>query len=249
MNKSSKTITVILLLILALTGVGYKAYEFRSQLLVIHENSDPDPYHTQQYAEANINILKQKSKKVVLVGDSIIYGWKFPNTINEYLLINRGINGERTDELIGRFTNDVIKIKPQYVVILIGINDAATMYEADPTGVDLQIQKIVSNITLMAENAKEAGISPVICSILPVNEQYRLPAQDINQIVRELNHELELVSKSEGFIYADFYTGVADENTGMLKSGYSKDGLHPSESGYQQMWTVLAPLLGAGHDV
>jgi lysophospholipase L1-like esterase len=241
MDTSKMKLATILFLMLVLAVSGYKAYQYNSPSLVIQVNGDP--YHTQHYAEANINILDKKGKKVVLFGDSIIYGWKFPNTINGYMLVNRGINGETTDALIGRFTKDVIQIKPQYVVILAGINDAATIYEADPNGVDLQIQKIVSNIRLMAENAKEKGIAPIVCSVLPVNDKYRLPVQDFNEIVIRLNKELESMTKVEGMIYVNFWSIVVDQNTGMLKSDYSKDGIHPSEQAYQQMWNLLVPRL------
>lgn len=241
MDNFKRKLVIILFLIIALAVVGNKAYQYRSAPLPVQGNGDP--YHTQQYAEANINILKQKDKKVVMVGDSIVYSWKFPNTINGYMLVNRGISGETTDALIGRFTNDVIKIKPRYVVILAGINDAATMYEADPNGVDLQIQKIVSNIRLMADNAKVNGIVPIVCSVLPVNDKYRLPDQDINNIVVQLDKELESMTKVEGMIYVDLWSSVVDQNTGMLKSDYSNDGIHPNEKAYQQMWNLLVTLL------
>jgi lysophospholipase L1-like esterase len=144
---------------------------------------------------------------------------------------------------MGRFNKDVLQIKPQYVVIMVGINDVVTMFEADPNSVDLQLQKIVSNIRLMAKTAEGKGIAPIVCSVLPVNNQYRLPAQAINHIVIRLNQKLESMAKVEGIIYIDFWVIVIDQNTGMLKSDFSKDGLHPSEPAYQQMWELLVPLL------
>ncbi len=239
MDNSKRKLVIILFMILSLAFAGNKAYQYQFAPLPVQG----DPYHTKQYAEANINLLKQQNKKIVVVGDSIVYGWKFPNAINGYMLVNRGISGETTDGLIGRFTNDAIKIKPQYVVILCGINDATTMYEADPDGIDLQIQKIVSNIRLMAENAKEKGIAPIVCSVLPVNDKYRLPTQDINNIVIQLNEKLESMTKVEGIIYVDLWSIVVDPNTGMLKSDYSNDGLHPIEKAYQPMWSLLVTML------
>jgi lysophospholipase L1-like esterase len=117
------------------------------------------------------------------------------------------------------------------------------MFEADPNGVDLQLQKIVSNIRLMAKAAEGKGIAPIVCSVLPVNNQYRLPAQDINIIVIRLNKELESMAKAEEIIYIDFWVIVVDQSSGMLKSAYSKDGLHPNEPAYHQMWELLVPHL------
>jgi len=240
MDYPKRKLAILLFIILVMVVIWNKPYN-RFESLIVQENGDP--YHTKQYEEANINILKQNDKKVVMVGDSIVYGWKFPNTINGYMLINRGINGDTTDALIGRFTNDVIKFKAQYVVILAGINDVAIMYEVDPNGVDLQMQKIVSNIRLMAENAKKNGTAPIVCSVLPVNDKYHLPVQDINNIVIRLNKELESMIKVEGLIYVDFWSIVIDQNTGMLKNDYSNDGIHPNEQAYEQMWNLLVPQL------
>ncbi|PKM78103.1 MAG: hypothetical protein CVU90_03505 [Firmicutes bacterium HGW-Firmicutes-15] len=239
MDNSKKTSAIIILLMLALAFSGYKGYQYRSSLAFVQNNR----YHPKQYTGVITDVLDQKYKEVVVIGDSIIYRWNFPNKINGYILINRGIDGETTDDVISRFTKDAVKLKPQYVVILAGINDAATMYEADPNGVDLQIQQTVSNIRLMADIAKGKEITPIVCSVLPVNDKYRLPPQDINNIVIKLNENLESMTKVEGLIYVDFWSIVVDQNTGMLKSDYSNDGIHPSEIAYQDMWNLLATQL------
>jgi hypothetical protein len=111
MYTSKVKLAIIPLLMLVMMLVGYKLHQSKVSPLVIQVKGDP--YHTKQYAEANNKILDKIEKKVVLAGDSMIYGWKFPDTVNGYLLVNRGINGETTDALIGRFNKDVIQIKPE----------------------------------------------------------------------------------------------------------------------------------------
>jgi lysophospholipase L1-like esterase len=227
------------MLVLAL--VGYKAYQCRSELQLIKGNLDT--YHIKQYAEDDKKEAEQKDKKIVAFGDSIIYGWKFTSSLNGFRLINRGISGEGTDAMVGRFTNDVIILKPQYVIILAGINDVAAIYDADPGGTDLQIQKIVSNIRLMAEAARTQGIVPIVCSLLPVNDYYTQPAPAINQIVIPLNRELQAMTATEDIIYVDFWSVVVDPHTGMLRTDYSQDGIHPNSPAYQAMWTKLSEVV------
>ena len=66
--------------------------------------------------------------RVVFFGDSITIAWKerdnnvfFPG--KPYL--NRGISGQTTPQMLVRFQQDVVALKPAAVVILAGINDIA----------------------------------------------------------------------------------------------------------------------------
>jgi lysophospholipase L1-like esterase len=38
-------------------------------------------------------------------------------------LLNRGVNGERSDEIAARFDRDVLAHRPRVVVIIAGVND------------------------------------------------------------------------------------------------------------------------------
>lgn len=236
MQISTRRLILLLFLIFICSLISFEAYEYRSEL-VLNLNQD------NQYARENKELAKLADRKVVAIGDSIVYGWNFPDKINGYLMVNRGISGQTTNDLIDRFSGDAIKIKPQYVVILAGINDIAAGYEENYNDMDSTIQKATKNIQSMAANAQKKGIKPVICSVLPVNEIYRLPARDINNLVIQLNENLKMIANNEGFIYLDLYSAVLDTKNGMLIKDYSNDGIHPNEKGYQQMWILLADQL------
>ena len=47
-------------------------------------------------------------------------GYEHPG---EYAFVNRGINGSRIPDIYARIVRDIIKIKPDYMSLLIGVND------------------------------------------------------------------------------------------------------------------------------
>ena len=68
---------------------------------------------------------------MVFYGDSITDFWR----LNEYFpdadFVNRGISGQVTGEMLGRFKADVIDLKPEAVLILAGTNDLARGRQPD----------------------------------------------------------------------------------------------------------------------
>ena len=73
-------------------------------------------------------------QQIVAIGDSITAGGGYLLDIDAVLtqqypdlkipkVINKGIGGEKAEDLLKRFNKDVIKLKPAYVTISIGIND------------------------------------------------------------------------------------------------------------------------------
>ncbi|HET7898939.1 MAG TPA: alpha/beta hydrolase fold domain-containing protein, partial [Flavisolibacter sp.] len=83
-----------------------------------------------KYKEENEKLAARKSTKsrVVFMGNSITEGWKNTDSAffaDEKNYIDRGFSGQTTPQMVLRFRQDVIDLKPTVVVILAGINDIA----------------------------------------------------------------------------------------------------------------------------
>ena len=52
--------------------------------------------------------------------------------------------------------------------------------------------------------------------------------------IAELNAWLRAYAAREGLVYADYYSVMADQGGGM-RSGLSRDGVHPGAEGYALM--------------
>lgn len=188
------------------------------------------------YKEDN-NEIQGPSKdenRVVFMGNSITAGWvgAMPEFFKGKPYIGRGIGGQTTPQMLIRFRQDVISLKPKVVVILAGTNDIAG--NSGPSTIEM----IEDNIASMSELAESNGIKVILSSVLPV---YIYPWKpDVKPIekINELNHWLEEYAKKNDHVYLDYYSSMVDERSGM-KSEYSADGVHPNQIGYKLMGVLV----------
>ncbi|HEV8495641.1 MAG TPA: GDSL-type esterase/lipase family protein, partial [Gemmatimonadaceae bacterium] len=83
----------------------------------------------ERYRHANDSLRAPAAgeKRVVFMGNSITDGWArfFPQMFPGKPYIGRGIGGQTTPQMLVRFRQDVVALKPAVVVILAGTNDIA----------------------------------------------------------------------------------------------------------------------------
>jgi lysophospholipase L1-like esterase len=183
-------------------------------------------------------------KRVVFIGDSITQGWMNhgtgasetnPGFFPGKPYIDRGISGQTTPQMLLRFRQDVIALKPAAVVIFAGINDIA-----GNTG-EMTLDQTEDNLASMAELAHAHGIKVVLCSITPAFDFPWRPGREPAPKVAAVNAWIKSYAESNGFVYVDFYSAMVDSRGG-LPAELSKDGVHPTPAGY----AVMNPLVEAG---
>jgi lysophospholipase L1-like esterase len=149
----------------------------------------------------------------------------------DWTVLNRGIDGQRSDEILARFDRDAVKIKPNYVIILAGVND---IYQG------ASLESIKNNLLTMCQNSISAGIRPVLASVLP----YNTASPSETTAIRDLNIWIEYTANRLGIPFCDTNLVVADpESRDRLLS--SPDGYHPDVSGYRTMGESLARVIEA----
>jgi len=189
----------------------------------------------QRYHEENAKLLPpvKNENRVVFFGNSITEGWApyfstmFPGRPD----IGRGIGGQTTPQMLVRFRQDVIDLKPKVVVILAGTNDIAG--NTGPSTLEM----IEENLASMAELARANGIRPVLSSVLPVYDYPWKPGLEPAPKIIALNKWMKDYARSHGAVYLDYHSAMADERGGM-RAGLASDGVHPNEAGYR----LMAPL-------
>jgi len=180
----------------------------------------------------------QGEKRVVFMGDSITQGWKIEGPDGYFPgkpYVNRGISGQTTPQMLVRFRQDVIDLKPRAVVILAGINDIA-----GNTGPET-LEEIEGNLASMAELAAAHHIRVVMCSVLPAFDFPWIPGMTPAPKVVALNAWMKSYATEKGHVYVDYHTAMKDERDG-LPATLSHDGVHPLPAGY----AVMTPLVEAG---
>jgi lysophospholipase L1-like esterase len=190
-----------------------------------------------RYRDANAALPPpaKGADRIVFMGDSItdFWGVDFGGAFPGRDVVNRGISGQTTPQMLVRFRPDVLALKPRVVVILAGTNDIAG--NTGPSTLDM----IEGNLQSMAELSRANGIRVVLASVMPVNDYkdatettQRPPAKIV-----ELNRWIRDYAAREHFVYVDYYTALLDDKQ-LLKRELSDDGLHPNKAGY----AVVAPL-------
>ncbi len=180
-------------------------------------------------------------QRVVFYGDSITDAWgRQPNT-GEFFpgkpYVNRGISGQTTPQMLVRFEQDVVRLRPAAVVILAGTNDVA-----GNTGPETP-EMVEDNFRAMTAIAKANGIRVVLASITPAAAYPWKPGVEPVAEIRQLNAWLKEFCAKEGLVYLDYYTALVDDRGGM-REGTSKDGVHPNAAGYAVMGPLAEKAIG-----
>ena len=184
-------------------------------------------------ANDSLGAPKDGERRVVFMGNSITEAWAplFGEQFAGKPYIARGISGQTTPQMLVRFRQDVIALRPAVVVILGGTNDIAG--NTGPSSVEM----IADNIRSMNDIARSNGIAVVLASVLPAEDYpWKRGLAPADTIVR-LNRWIKAYADSVGAVYLDFHTPMSDERHG-LRAELTRDGVHPNAAGYR----VMAPL-------
>jgi lysophospholipase L1-like esterase len=197
-----------------------------------------------RYREANHTV---GPVDVVFMGDSITDAWVQPR-FGEFFpgkrYAGRGISGQTTPQMVLRFRQDVLDLKPKAVIILAGTNDIA-----GNTG-PMTDEEIEGNLQSMGELAAASGVNVVFSSILPTSAYHVANPNAAPQTtqrplarIKAVNDWMKSYAAAHKHIYLDYYSAMIDAQ-GVLKAELSGDDLHPTAAGY----AIMAPLAQAAID-
>ena len=211
-SKSSKKIVIFLILVILLLS-GFLAYHF-----VTFDHSEP---------RVETKIEEVVPENIVFLGDSITDFYDLDKYYEEYHVVNSGINGNETHDILGDMNGRIYQYNPSKVFILIGTNDLQRDKSID------NIKKIVEGIE---DNRPQAQI--YIESIYPINNtdaekiDHNMVGKRTNEDIKEINDKLESYCKEKNITYIDLYNLLVDDEDN-LKEEYTNEGLHISDEGYE----------------
>jgi lysophospholipase L1-like esterase len=182
-----------------------------------------------RYGSENTELPPPKpgENRVVFLGDEITENWGdsfFPG--KPYL--NRGIARQVTAQMLVRFRQDVISLKPRVVVIQGGANDIARVMGPGTQGM------IAENLMSMVDLAEANGIRVVLASMLPVSDHST--KQTVHRPVGKLvglNEWLKEYAEQTHSGYLDYYSPLVENRA--FKKELTVDGFLPNEAGYRVM--------------
>jgi Lysophospholipase L1 and related esterases len=157
--------------------------------------------------------------------------------------LNRGISGNRVKDLLARWEDDCLALQPDWVSILIGINDCWRRYDRnDPTPVEEFYDGYRKLLTLVRERTK-AGL--ILCEpfVLPYPEDRKAWRVDLDPKI----HAVRELAREFGAYYVPFDGIFAQAATRTPPQYWAEDGVHPTLAGHAlmaQAWlrTVGVPI-------
>lgn len=193
-----------------------------------HALTDADPNDLHRYSEANSKLPPLGTlPRIVFLGDSVAEHWHLSEAFPGRDLVNRGIAGQTTTQMLARFMQDVLLPHPKAVVVLGGSADAAR---------GIPSYAIEDTLTMIGELSKLHGIKVTFASILPEGAALAGKTHGTPQI-QQINRWMKEYCLRENFIYLDLFSAVADAN-GELPADLTEDGLNPNAKCY----TVMTPV-------
>jgi lysophospholipase L1-like esterase len=181
----------------------------------------------------------------VCFGDSITYGYidrepypelgyppRLETILNQYfgptLAVNLGIGGENTIGGLARIDSVISTQQGRYILIMEGTNDIITP--------DLSMATSAFNLREMVRRCLEAGVYPVLATILPRKDDYGI-LKYYSDRIQELNQEISQIAVDFPVSFVDMYEifNTYPASDGGLLTVLSNDLKHPSAKGYQVM--------------
>jgi len=191
----------------------------------------------------------QKGQTVLFIGDSImdagrkyedpaslgsgfvtmaagLFGSLYPELGVQFH--NRGIGGHRVVDLAARWQQDCIALKPDWLTVMVGINDVMRRYDQDkPTTVE---QYIFGYRELLLQAVQQVGSKLIIIEpyVLPTNEMRIKCREDLDPKI----HALRNMAEELGALYIPTDGLFAEARMRGGISYWAPDGVHPTPAGH-----------------
>lgn len=190
---------------------------------------------------------------VAVLGASYAAGWT-PGEIAGTPIVNLGIGGQRTQQMLERFETDVVRARPQAVILWGFINDLFASAPQDEQAKSGVRERYLAMIAL----ARKHGIQPILATEVTVRPAGGLATrvmslvapllgkesyQDrINRDVLELNGWLVDLARRENLVLLDLQSTLAEAG-GRRRSEYTlEDGSHLTAAAYDAITAHVTPI-------
>lgn len=172
---------------------------------------------------------------LVFAGDSLTQGWSTLEQDFAHLRVkvaNRGIGGDTTPNLLHRFKQDVLDLKPRGLVVLIGANDLGE--HTSPADIAINLREMLRRV-----RERYPRLPVAWCLIMP-----REPDQGYPERVRELNALIRAMApKDRRLTIVDTYAPLALPDGSSRPECFQPDRLHLNEAGYAAWRDAVRPVV------
>lgn len=191
------------------------------------------------YDTANARLIASGTRPdVVMIGDSLTAGWpEIALPGGGAGIVTRGVGGQSSSQILLRFRQDALSLRPKIIHMLMGTNDLAGL-----TG-PVTLDQVAGNVLTMAELAHLHGHAVILGTVPPARDflwfRFGDPAPD----VRRLNERLRWLAAHNGLVLADYHAVLARPDGSLRQELYMDDGIHLNAAGYAAIQPVFEAAL------
>ncbi|WP_446009281.1 SGNH/GDSL hydrolase family protein [Candidatus Electrothrix sp.] len=176
---------------------------------------------------------KSQTKRIVFFGDSRIAQWTQPE-IAGYKIVNRGIGGQTSTQILMRYHAHVSPLAPDILLIQAGVNDLKTI-ALFPEQRDKILADLKENLATLTHQAADQGTTVILTTIFPVGKvplaRKLFWSKDVEDAIVETNAFISSLQAPNILIF-DAYSILVGED-GKIRPQYSQDLLHLNQEGYK----------------
>ena len=231
MSKKIKILIPVLGAILLLAA-AFSIFFFGFHLPEKREKEERERM-VKEYYENKLSLYEKENNEysdyevdVAFLGDSLTDGYNLEAYYPQYKTANRGIGGETTHGLEKRLKVSAYDLKPKVVVMLIGGNNLDTMFE--------NYEDILIGLR---DNLPKTKV--VLVSLTAMGQDWGRK----NQLAAYNNVKIKKLAAKYGYEFVDLYTPLFDESTGEVYEGYTTDGAHFTQRGYEVVTNTITPAI------
>lgn len=194
--------------------------------------------------------LLKDGDTIVFLGDSITQAGAKPEGyvslfslfcgVNGYELkvINAGISGHKSNDMLARLEKDVLAHRPAWVSISCGVND---VWHGE-RGVPLADYK--RNMTEIVDRCRAVRVQVLLLTATPIHENLNSPE---NQKLRDYNAFLRQLAQEKKLVLCDLFNAFEELYKKKLRDQnlLTTDGVHMNPRGNRLMAREILRCLGA----
>ncbi len=145
-------------------------------------------------------------------------------------IVNRGVGGDRTAELLTRWSNDCLELKPQVLSIKIGVNDVWRLAGEWNGQKHIALPEFRANFMKLIEQALAAGVRQLVL-VSPTTITHANVSQ-LNDLLGQYASVTADLARQYGAIYVPARDALLAARTTLPDVAWTGDGCHPSTSGH-----------------
>mgnify|MGYP003492999357 CR=1 FL=1 len=242
MNRPSNiTILALSLALLVSAGFNVLLYQQGQKYYLQLNVTGLDPLGLNSYPNS---VEKTQQPVIIFYGDSRAESWPAPDQIKNATIINRGIGGQTTAQVLGCFQQHVVSLKPKTIVIQVGVNDLKTI-PLFPEQKAAIIQNCKTNIGQIVKNSLDTGAKVIITTIFPLGtlpiERKPFWSDDVAIAINDVNDYIKTLAGDRVTVFDS--SQVLANSQGIVDPKYSRDFLHINSEGYAALNKAIAGIL------